>query len=83
MMVAIGDSKSRFDAVQKLPKETIYFTYIHPTALILDASGVNFIPLKQTTLTMNTSELEDLFEESGEDTITCEKFIDCAYKFTL
>lgn len=40
------------------------------TALILDASGVNFIPLKQTTLTMNTSELEDLFEESGEDTIS-------------
>lgn len=36
MMVAIGDSKSRFDAVQKLPKETIYFTFIHPTALILD-----------------------------------------------
>ncbi len=36
MMVAIGDSKSRFDVVQKLPKETIYFTYIHPTALILD-----------------------------------------------
>jgi len=40
------------------------------TPLILDASGVNFIPLKQTTLTMNTSELEDLFEESGEDTIS-------------
>jgi sugar O-acyltransferase (sialic acid O-acetyltransferase NeuD family) len=36
MMVAIGDSKSRFDIVQKLPKETIYFTFIHPTALILD-----------------------------------------------
>lgn len=40
------------------------------TPLILDASGVNFIPLKQTTLTMNTSELEDLFEEAGEDTIS-------------
>lgn len=36
MMVAIGDSKARFDVVQKLPKETVYFTYIHPTALILD-----------------------------------------------
>lgn len=40
------------------------------TALILDASGVNFIPLKQTTLTMNTAELEDLFEEAGENTIS-------------
>jgi len=36
MMVAIGDSESRFNMVQKLPKETIYFTFIHPTALILD-----------------------------------------------
>jgi sugar O-acyltransferase (sialic acid O-acetyltransferase NeuD family) len=36
MMVAVGDSKVRFDMVQKLPKETIYFTFIHPTALILD-----------------------------------------------
>jgi sugar O-acyltransferase (sialic acid O-acetyltransferase NeuD family) len=38
MMVAVGDSKSRFDIVQKLPKKTIYFTFIHPTALILDKS---------------------------------------------
>jgi sugar O-acyltransferase (sialic acid O-acetyltransferase NeuD family) len=36
MMVAIGNSKERFDVVQKLPKETIYFSFIHPTALILD-----------------------------------------------
>jgi len=38
MMVAVGDSKSRFDIVQKLPKETAYFSFIHPTALILDTS---------------------------------------------
>jgi sugar O-acyltransferase (sialic acid O-acetyltransferase NeuD family) len=36
MMVAVADSKDRFDIVQKLPKETQYFTYIHPTVLILD-----------------------------------------------
>jgi sugar O-acyltransferase (sialic acid O-acetyltransferase NeuD family) len=38
MMVAIGDSKSRFNIVQKLPKETSFFTFIHPTALILDSN---------------------------------------------
>ena len=38
IIVAVGDSKARFDIVQKLPKETIYFTFIHPTALILDDS---------------------------------------------
>ena len=36
MMVAVADSKDRFDIVQKLPKETQYFTYIHPTVLIMD-----------------------------------------------
>jgi len=35
MMVAVADSRDRFDIVQRLPKETKYFTYIHPTALIL------------------------------------------------
>lgn len=40
MMVAIGDSKARFDIVQKLPKETIYFTFIHPTALIMDKLNI-------------------------------------------
>ena len=36
MMVAVADSKDRFDIVQKLPKETQYFIYIHPTVLIMD-----------------------------------------------
>jgi len=38
--------------------------------LQLDASGINFLPLKQTTLTINTSGVEDAFAVSGEDTIT-------------
>ena len=38
MIVAIGSSKDRFDVVQKLPKDTSYFTFIHPTALILDST---------------------------------------------
>jgi sugar O-acyltransferase (sialic acid O-acetyltransferase NeuD family) len=36
MMVAVGDSKVRYDMVQKLPKDTKFFTFIHPTVLILD-----------------------------------------------
>ncbi len=38
MMVAVADSRDRFDIVQKLPKETKYFTYIHPTALVMSDS---------------------------------------------
>ena len=40
------------------------------TALTLDATGVQFIPFQQTTLTINTAEVEDAFADSGEDTIT-------------
>ena len=36
VMVVLGDSKHRFDMVSKLPKETKYFSFIHPTALLMD-----------------------------------------------
>jgi len=35
VMIAVADSKSRFDIGQRLPKETKYFTWIHPTSLIM------------------------------------------------
>lgn len=40
------------------------------TALSLDTSGVYFRPWKQTTLTMATSELDELFADQGTDTVT-------------
>ena len=40
------------------------------TNLTLDASGIDFIPFKQTTLTLSTAELEDAFSEAGTDTIS-------------
>lgn len=36
IMVAVANSKDRFYIVSRLPKETRYFTFIHPTALIMD-----------------------------------------------
>lgn len=36
LMVAIADSTDRFNMVHKLPEETKYFTWIHPTAIIMD-----------------------------------------------
>jgi len=35
VLVAIGNPKDRFDIIQKLPKDTQYFSFIHPTAQIL------------------------------------------------
>ena len=40
------------------------------TQLTIDSTGVNFIPFQQTTLTINTAEVEDAFADSGESTIT-------------
>ena len=35
VMVAISDPRDRCDVVQRLPKETQFFTFIHPTALLM------------------------------------------------
>jgi sugar O-acyltransferase (sialic acid O-acetyltransferase NeuD family) len=35
LVIAIGEPKDRFDMVQRLPKETKYFTHIHPSVQIL------------------------------------------------
>jgi len=40
------------------------------TALTLDATGVDFAPFQQTTLTLNTSELADFFTNADADSIT-------------
>lgn len=34
VLIAIGDSKSRYNIVKLLPKETQYFSFIHPTSII-------------------------------------------------
>jgi sugar O-acyltransferase (sialic acid O-acetyltransferase NeuD family) len=36
LMVAVADPRDRYDIIDRLPKETKYFTWIHPTALIMD-----------------------------------------------
>jgi sugar O-acyltransferase (sialic acid O-acetyltransferase NeuD family) len=35
-MVAVADSIDRYDIIQRLPKETQFFTFIHPTALLME-----------------------------------------------
>jgi sugar O-acyltransferase (sialic acid O-acetyltransferase NeuD family) len=37
VLIAVGDSKTRYDIVNKLPKETKYFTYIHSSSLLLSS----------------------------------------------
>jgi sugar O-acyltransferase (sialic acid O-acetyltransferase NeuD family) len=40
MMVAVSDTEERKRIVERLPEKTKYFTFIHPTALILDKNIV-------------------------------------------
>ena len=40
------------------------------TSFSLDASGIQFIPMRQTTLTINTAEVEDAFAGTSDTTIT-------------
>jgi sugar O-acyltransferase (sialic acid O-acetyltransferase NeuD family) len=40
VLVAVSNSKDRYNIVNKLPKETKYFTYIHPSAQILSPVSI-------------------------------------------
>jgi sugar O-acyltransferase (sialic acid O-acetyltransferase NeuD family) len=42
VMVAIADSKDRHEVVRRLPEKTQYFTFIHPTALILGEVKIGY-----------------------------------------
>jgi sugar O-acyltransferase (sialic acid O-acetyltransferase NeuD family) len=35
VMVAVADSKNRFEIIKRLPKETKFFSFVHPTALLI------------------------------------------------
>ena len=47
LMVAVADSSDRFNITKRLPEETEYFTWIHPTALVsgddIEIGGGSFI----------------------------------------
>jgi acetyltransferase EpsM len=36
VMIAVADSRDRFDIFQRLPRGIQFFTFVHPTALIMD-----------------------------------------------
>ena len=38
VMITIGDPKDRFNMSKKLPKDTVYFSFIHPTSIIMDSN---------------------------------------------
>jgi sugar O-acyltransferase (sialic acid O-acetyltransferase NeuD family) len=73
-MVAIADPRNRFDIIQKLPKITKYFTFIHPTALIMnnveigDGSFIGAYSVLTTNIKIGNHSILNRSNHIGHDT---------------
>ena len=81
VLVAIGNPLDRYNVVNRLPKETKYFSFIHPSAIILDDSikiGEGSIICAGSILTTNVKLGEfaqiNLNTTIGHDTIVGDYF---------
>lgn len=77
VIVAIGNPLDRFNMVSKLPKETQYFTFIHPTSLILDSnieigygSFIGPYSILTTNIKIGNHSILNRMCQIGHDTIT-------------
>jgi sugar O-acyltransferase (sialic acid O-acetyltransferase NeuD family) len=74
VMIAIGSSIDRFDVKQRLPKETKYFSFIHPTAIIGDTvkigigSFIGAYSIITTNITIGDHSLLNRANHIGHDT---------------
>jgi len=74
VLVAVGSPKDRYDIVQRLPKETKYFTFIHPTALIMsdvkigEGSFIGAYSILTTNIKIGKHALLNRGNQIGHDT---------------
>ena len=75
MMVAVADSKEREKIVQKLPKNTSYFTFVHPTALLISdnieigvGSFIGAYSILTTNITIGNHAILNRGNQIGHDT---------------
>jgi sugar O-acyltransferase (sialic acid O-acetyltransferase NeuD family) len=74
VMIAVGSSIDRFDIKQRLPKETKYFSFIHPTAIIGDTvkigigSFIGVYSVITTNITIGDHALLNRANHIGHDT---------------
>jgi len=74
LMVAIGDSHKREQIVKRLPKNANYFSFIHPTALILnknidigEGSFIGAYSVLTTDIKIGKHSLLNRFNQIGHD----------------
>lgn len=75
MMVAVADSKEREKIVKKLPQNTSYFTFVHPTALIMSdniqlgvGSFIGAYSILTTNITLGNHTILNRGNQIGHDT---------------
>jgi sugar O-acyltransferase (sialic acid O-acetyltransferase NeuD family) len=76
MMVAVSDTNDREKIVKSLPKETQYFTFIHPTALIIgndvkigDGSFIGAYSILTTNIKIGKHSILNRGNQIGHDSI--------------
>lgn len=77
IMIAVSEPKDREEIVKKLPKETKYFTFIHPTALIMDdnieigeGSFIGAYSILTTNIKLGKHTLLNRGNHIGHDTVS-------------
>jgi sugar O-acyltransferase (sialic acid O-acetyltransferase NeuD family) len=75
IMIAVSEPKDREKIIKKLPKETKYFTFIHPTSLIMDdnieigeGSFIGAYSVLTTNITLGKHTLLNRGNHIGHDT---------------
>ena len=81
MMVAVADSKEREKIVKKLPQNTSYFTFVHPTALLMsediqvgDGSFIGAYSILTTNIKIGQHSILNRGNQIGHDTIIGDYF---------
>ena len=77
MMVAVSDPKDRLSIVQRLPKTTQYFTFIHPTSHVVNSineigygSFIGPYSILTTNIKIGNHSILNRMCQIGHDTIT-------------
>lgn len=81
MMVAIANCEERRKVVERLPKDTKYYTFIHPTALIMgkdieigDGSFIGAYSILTTNIKLGNHSILNRGNHIGHDTIIGDYF---------
>ena len=75
VMVAVANPKDRREIIEKLPKNTTYFTWIHPTALVMqdveigEGSFVGAYSILTTNIKIGKHAILNRANHIGHDTI--------------